>query len=576
MLEYLSITNYAIIENLRLEPGVGFNTITGETGAGKSILLGALKLALGERAAAEALRRGSTRAEVEVVFRGLPEALAQRLLADGLADDSDQGSVILRREISSTGTSRAFLNGRTVPLTYLREVADALIDIHSQNEHTSLHTVATQLNLLDRFGEHECALENYANAFHQMREAKRRLGELDTNKGDAERRKDFLLFQIEEIRTAAPVPGEDDSLSDDRRRLLHAERIGTACSAVVDMLYEGEQTQSPAVASVDSARKLLEEVAELDPSQTDLAAKAGEVRFTLEDLAGQVRDYMAGIAPSPARLSEVDDRLHLLHGLKRKYGDTLAAVLETLEKLEAELHGIEFHDEEMQKCREAFVASANKALLAARELSQRRRKAAAVFEKAVMTEMADLELPRAKFVVQLDSRIADEGSDSNPESVFKALDARGCDDIDFLVSTNIGEDPKPLARVASGGEVARIMLAIKTVLAERDEIPTLVFDEIDVGISGEAAARVGEKLRLLAATHQVLCITHLPQVAARGHVHWVVEKSDAAGRTTASARQLKEKERVHALAQMLSGREPDQAALRYARELMAAQANIKG
>ncbi|PKO17526.1 DNA repair protein RecN [candidate division BRC1 bacterium HGW-BRC1-1] len=576
MLEYLSITNYAIIENLRLEPGVGFNTITGETGAGKSILLGALKLALGERAAAEALRRGSTRSEVEAVFRGLPEALTQRLSADGLADDSDEGCVILRREISSSGTSRAFLNGRTVPLTYLREVAEALIDIHSQNEHTSLHTVATQLNLLDRFGEHESALENYANAFHQMREAKRRLGELDTNQGDAERRKAFLLFQIEEIRTAAPVPGEDETLADDRRRLLHAERIGTACSAVVDLLYEGEQTQSPAVASVDSARKLLEEVAELDPSQTELAARAGEVRFALEDLAGQVRDYMAGIAPDPARLSEVDERLHQLHGLKRKYGDTLAAVLETLESLEAEVHGIEFHDEEMQKCREEFVSSANKALLAARELSERRRKAAAVFEKAVMTEMADLELPRAKFVVRLNSHVPEAGSESSPESIYKALDARGGDDIDFLVSTNIGEDPKPLARVASGGEVARIMLAIKTVLAERDEIPTLVFDEIDVGISGEAAARVGEKLRLLAATHQVLCITHLPQVAARGHVHWVVEKSDAAGRTTASARQLKEKERVLALAQMLSGREPDQAALRYARELMAAQANTKG
>ena len=575
MLEYLSITNYAIIENLRLEPGEGFNTITGETGAGKSILLGALKLALGERAAAETLRRGSNRAEVEAVFRSVPAAVVQRLTEDSLSDESDSASVILRREISASGTSRAFLNGRTVPLTYLREVADALIDIHSQNEHTSLHTTVTQLNLLDRFGEHENALENYATAFHQLREARRRMVELDTDQGDAERKKAFLLFQIEEIRTAAPTPGEDESLAEERRRLMHADRIGVACASVVDLLYEGEQAESPAVASVDSARRLLEEVAELDPSQTELAAKAGEVRFALEDLAGHVRDYLAGIAPDPARLSEVDDRLHLLHGLKRKYGDTLAAVLETLEKLEAELHGIEFHDEEMQKRREEFVASAGKALQAVVALSRQRRKAAAGFEKAVMTEMADLELPRAKFVVRLVSRISGEGPEPDPEHVFKALDARGMDDIDFLVSTNAGEEPKPLAKVASGGEVARIMLAVKTVLADRDEIPTLVFDEIDVGISGEAAARVGDKLRRLAASHQVLCITHLPQVAARGHVHWVVEKSDASGRTTASTRQLKEKERVHALAQMLSGREPDQASLRYARELMAAQAHAR-
>ena len=575
MLEYLSITNYAIIENLRLEPGEGFNTITGETGAGKSILLGALKLALGERAAAEALRRGSSRAEVEVVFSAIPAALVKRLSEDGLGDESDNASIILRREITASGSSRAFLNGRTVPLTYMREVADTLIDIHSQNEHTSLHTAAIQLNLLDRFGEHESAWENYATAFHKMREAKRRMVEIDTDQGDAERKKAFLLFQIEEIRTVAPADGEDGFLSDERRRLMHAERIGAACASVVDLLYEGEQAESPAVASVDSARRLLEEVAELDPTQTELAAKAGEVRFALEDLAAHVRDYLSGIAPDSARLSEVDDRLHLLHGLKRKYGDTLAAVLETLVKLEAELHGIEFHDEEMQKRREEFVSSANKAFLAATELSRHRRKAAAGFEKAVMTEMGDLELPRAKFVVRLVSRITDEGPEPSPENIYKALDARGGDDIDFLVSTNAGEEPKPLAKVASGGEVARIMLAVKTVLADRDEILTLVFDEIDVGISGEAAARVGDKLRRLAASHQVLCITHLPQVAARGHVHWVVEKSDASGRTTASTRLLKEKERVHALAQMLSGREPDQAALRYARELMAALANTR-
>ena len=575
MLEYLSITNYAIIENLRLEPGEGFNTITGETGAGKSILLGALKLALGERAAAETLRRGTNRAEVEAVFGAVPEALARRLTDDGLVDESDNASVILRREISASGTSRAFLNGRTVPLTYLREVADALIDIHSQNEHTSLHTTVTQLNLLDRFGEHESAFENYATAFHQLREARRRMVELDTDQGDAERKKAFLLFQIEEIRTAAPTPGEDDALSDERRRLIHAERIGSACASVVDMLYEGEQVETPAVASVDSARRLLEEVAELDPTQTELAAKAGEVRFALEDLAGHVRDYLAGVAPDPARLSEVDDRLHLLQGLKRKYGNTLADVLATLEKLEEELHGIEFHDEEVQKRREEFVAAAGEALSAAKELSKQRRKAALAFQNGVMSEMADLELPRAKFVVRLVSRVEDQTPEPDPDRICKALDPRGADDIDFLVSTNAGEEPKPLAKVASGGEVARIMLAVKTVLADRDEIPTLVFDEIDVGISGEAAARVGDKLRRLAASHQVLCITHLPQVAARGHVHWVVEKHDANGRTTASTRQLKEKERVHALAQMLSGRDPDQASLRYARELMAAQTSAR-
>lgn len=569
MLEYLSIANYAIIEDLRLEPGPGFNTITGETGAGKSILLGALKLALGERASVEALRRGAARANVEAVFRNLPPTVSALLRESGLDDDGGDDCVILRREIASGGASRAFINGRTVTAAQLRGVADQLIDIHSQNEHTSLHEPLTQLRLVDRFGEHDGLLAAYRSAFDTMRAAQHRLAALDTDRDDAERRKGFLEFQIDEIRRVSPLDGEDEALDHERRRLQHAERIVEACAAACDMLYEGEQTGTPAAALVDSARRRLDEVATLDPSQGELAARAGEVRFTLEDLAARVRDYAAGVSGDPAHLAVVDERLHQLNDLKRKYGRTLADVLATLTRLEEEHRVIEFHDEELAKALRDFASAAGAALEAARNLQLKRRKTATGFEKRVMQEMRDLELPRARFVVQLTGRIDGLDAATPPTAVADALTAQGGDDIEFLVSANAGEDPKPLRRVASGGEIARIMLAVKAVLAGRDEIPTLVFDEIDVGISGEAAARVGEKLRRLAESHQVLCITHLPQVAARGHDHWLVEKRVAQGRTNATARRVTDGARVDAIAEMLSGREPDAAALGYARELLA-------
>lgn len=569
MLEFLSIANYAIIEDLRLEPGPGFNTITGETGAGKSILLGALKLALGERASGDTLRRGAARANVEAVFRRPPAALLALLEETGLDGDDAEDCVILRREITSAGVSRAFVNGRSATAAQLREVADLLIDIHSQNEHTTLHEPLTQLRLVDRFGEHETLLAAYRAAYDAMRAAHQRLAALDTDRDDAERRKGFLEFQIDEIRRVAPVGGEDEALDVERRRLQHAERIAEACAAVCDMLYEGEDTGNPAAALVDSARRRLEEVAALDPSQEELAARAGEVRFAVEDLAARVRDYAAGVAGDPARLAVVDERLHQLNDLKRKYGRTLADVLATLARLEEEHHRIEFHDEELAKARRDFADSAASALEAARALERKRRKTASAFEKRVMQEIRDLELPRARFVVELTSRADGLDAAVQPGAVADALGANGGDDIEFLVSTNAGEDPKPLRKVASGGEIARIMLAIKAVLAGRDEIPTLVFDEIDVGISGEAAARVGEKLRRLAESHQVLCITHLPQVAARGHDHWLVEKHVAQGRTSATATRLADDDRIHAIAEMLSGRKPDAAAIGYARELLA-------
>ncbi len=569
MLETLTISNYAIIDQLRLELTAGLTAITGETGAGKSILLGALKLALGERAASEALRQGASRALVEAEFGELDGGTCTWLDENGLLDDDQPSRAILRRELTAGGNSRSFINGRAVPLNQLREVGERLVDIHAQNEHTTLFSPGTQLSLLDSFGGHEDVLPQYRAAYKALTDVERRLVALSTDRAETERRKDFLRFQVEEIAKAALAEGEEETLEAERRRLVNAERLGAACATAADLLYEGERTENPAGSLIAAAAKALEEVAALDPAQEDLLARAGELRFAAEDLAARIRDYMATVSVDPERLAFVEERLHLIRALKRKYGASIAEILAMHDSLHSEYLSLQNRDEELARATEERVVAAHAALAAAAVLTARRRKAAQKFDRMVQAEMRELELQKAVFEVRVDPGPADaqrQGDGGPGETAVLGPD--GADHVEFLVSTNPGEPPRPLRKVASGGEIARIMLAIKSVLSGRDGIPTLVFDEIDVGISGEAATRVGEKLSTLARSHQVLCITHLPQIAARGDSHLEVQKQVSQGRTRTAVRSIGECDRAEAVARMLSGRDVDKESLRFAQKLL--------
>lgn len=556
MLELLRISNYAIIEELEAEFPAGMVTITGETGAGKSIILGALKLALGERATSEAVRTGARRASIEAVFSDLPAEATQWLEEAGLLDEEAPGQVILRREIPASGSTRNFINSRSATAAQMRELGDMLVDLHGQNEHTSLYSAALQLRLLDSYGAHVAQLEAFRQAFASFRQTEQQLAALIRSSQDDERRKSFLEFQLEEITSASLVAGEDEQLEQERRRLQNAGRLGTACQSACDLLYEGEKTDSPASALISAAAKSLAEVASLDPSQEQLAADAESLRFTLEDLVSRIRDYAAGVAADPERLVWVDERLNTLRSLKRKYGASIPEILATAERITGELQQIENRDEEIAKTQARHEDLRHQLVATAQALTSARTKAAREFQSRVQTEMRELELAKAVFRIDFESTTADLG----PE---------GGDRIEFVVALNPGEEARPLRKVASGGEISRIMLAIESVFAERDEIPTLVFDEVDVGISGEAAARVAEKLRGLSATHQVICITHLPQVAARGTSHLVVEKRFEGQRTQVTVRAIGGKDRTEALARMLSGRQPDEESRRYAEKLLS-------
>lgn len=555
MLNVLRITNYAIIEQVEVEFSPGLTVLTGETGAGKSIVLGAFRLLLGGRATSDMVRTGAARAGIEGLFSRLSPSVKTWLDDHGFtADDPDDAdSLIIRRDILAEGNSRNYINGRSASVSQLRDLGLLLVDMHGQNEHSRLYAPAAQLHLLDSFGAYDKLLSDYHSAHNQWRQARDRHIALSTDQGDAQLRKNFLEFQVQEITQAQLQPGEDLTLDSERKRLANAERLREICFSVRHRLHEAEE--GAATLQMGLAARLLQELVALDPSQESLVTEAEAVRFALEDLAEKVRDYQEQVVGDPQRLDDVENRLEVIRTLKRKYGGTLDEVIATAQQLAAELNDIVNHDDALEEAASALSVAEKKLTTIAERLTTARKKAAADFQKQVQAAMHDLELPKAQLKIDL-----------QPTENFTAT---GIDTCEFLVSLNAGETPRPMRKIASGGEISRIMLAIKSILAKRDQVPTLVFDEIDTGISGEAAARVGERLENLAASHQVMCITHLPQVAARGHLHLMVEKSTHGKRTATAVTPVSGEQRTLALARMLSGATINEESRRFAETLLA-------
>jgi DNA repair protein RecN (Recombination protein N) len=566
MLQELSITNLAIIDHLRLSFSPGMNVLTGETGAGKSIIVDAVSALLGARVSAETIvRSGSERATVEAVFTLTPEQSEElRPLLEEYGLDDGEGTLILSREISRSGRSVCRVNGRAVTLSLLEEIGQRLIDIHGQSEHLSLLRVREHLFFLDRYAGLTAQREHLAGIVAEIRRVRQALQACLQDERELARRMDLLQYQVAEIEAARLDPDEEAELLHQRTMLANAERLSELASSSYTLLDGGEQRRS-ALDILGAALHDLQQLERLDPSLAELRQALEGAIYQLEDVARSLRRYRDSIEYSPARLKQVEDRLSLIHTLKRKYGDTVEEVLRFAQRAREELESIAHNEERVAELREQEEALLRQAGEEAARLSEARQRAAKELERAIEEELAELKMERARFVVSIE-RVEDP---SGPEIDGKrwALDATGIDRVEFLIAPNVGEPPKPLAKIASGGETSRLMLAMKGVLSAADPVPTLIFDEIDAGISGRVGTLVGRRLWNLTRQHQVLCVTHLPQIASFADRHLGVSKQVDGERTVTVVHPLSGDERQRELAALLGG-DGSQSALLNARDLL--------
>lgn len=566
MLSELRIENFAIIDKLALDFGAGLVIFTGETGAGKSIIMDALEMLLGGRAETSVLRAEAERASVEGVFKlddGNRTEVLQVLKREDLLDDENY--VTLAREVRREGRSAARVNGRTVNVALLREIGAFLVDIHGQTEHLSLLDVRAHLGLLDRFASVEELLGSYRQTYIALQAVRRDLDELRRAQTDSERRIEMLTFQAEEIESARLKPGEDEELRQERDRLANAEALAANAQEALDLIDEGSP-ETPAITDqLGQATAALSSLARIDSTQADLSARADSLLENLSDIARDLRNYLETIEYNPKRLNEAEERLDLMHRLMRKYGGTLESVLAFGVKARADLENINNAAEKMDALQSKETKLLKELSAQATALSEKRQKAAKTLSKGIENELADLKMEQALFSVDFQTRPDANGLPFSGDQRV-AFDGTGFDRVEFLVAPNPGEGLKPLAKIASGGETSRLMLALKNVLAKADQVPTLIFDEIDQGIGGRVGQVVGLKLWNLGRSHQVLCITHLPQLAAFGDQHFRVEKLINNGRTTTSVARLTDDDRMLELAQMLG--EVSEGTLRSANDIL--------
>ena len=551
MLTELRIENFAIIQSLELEFAPGLTTFTGETGAGKSIILDAIVALLGGRIDATYIRAGAERAAVEGIF-SIPAASRAAVAAILEREDlDDEGEYLtLARELRQNGRSVARVNGRSVAVTLLREFGEFLVDIHGQSEHLSLLNVRQHLHLLDDFAAVRPALAAYRESYRSLRQVQKELNALRQSEQDAARKVDMLEYQVQEIESAALKADEEDELRQERARLANAESLASLAQQALMFIDEGSPETPAASDLLGQAASALDSLARIDAGQQALSEQMQALNDTLAEVSRDVRAYLENIEFNPRRLEQVEDRLDLLQRLKRKYGGSLAAVLAFAEQARAELENITHASERIEALEQQENNLLSQAGSQAARLSALRTQAAGQLARGVEAELNDLSMAGARFSVQIE-RSADPAGLRLPAGERVSFDENGIDRVEFLIAPNPGEGLKPLVKIASGGETSRLMLALKKVLTQADAIPTLIFDEIDQGIGGRVGTVVGEKLWQLGRQHQVLCITHLPQLAAYGDQHFSVRKLVEDGRTSTRVEALYDQKRLMELAQML-------------------------
>jgi DNA repair protein RecN (Recombination protein N) len=566
MLIELHIQNFAIIDKLDLKLGQGLIILTGETGAGKSIILDAVEMLVGGRADATVVRTEAEAAIVEGVFRlkgAEKEAVNEILKREELLEDPTL--VTLAREVRREGRSVARVNGRTVGVSLLKEIGASLVDIHGQSEHLSLLDTRAHLGLLDRYADVVKPLGEYRQAYQKLLNARRELNEIRQAQADADRRVEMLTFQVEEIEAAKLKVGEDEELRKERDRLSNAESLAQYAQQALAVLDEGSQETPAAIDLVGQAAQALAGLAKIDTLQEELANEAALLEDSLAGIVRSLRNYLEEIEFNPKRLDEVEERLNMIHNLTRKYGGTIQAVIESGGQARGQLENISNAGERISALEgeeDKLLQSLSRQSLA---LSEKRKSAALKMGKAIETELDDLKMAAARFGVDFQTKPDPHGIPLADGSRV-AFDHNGFDRVEFLVAPNPGEGLKPLARIASGGETSRLMLALKNILARADEIPSLIFDEIDQGIGGRVGLVVGFKLWHLARNHQVFCVTHLPQLAAFGDEHYQVQKLIQGNRTLTRVERLNGEPQLIELSQMLG--EVGEGTLRSAHELM--------
>ncbi|NTV46219.1 MAG: DNA repair protein RecN [Chlorobiales bacterium] len=564
MLKTLYIKNFALIEELSIEFGSGLNIITGETGAGKSILIGALSLVLGERANSEVVRKGAEKAIIEVTLDASNNKRVDELLKANEIDFSDE--MILRREISLKGQSRCFINDTPTTLAILKEVGDLSIDLHGQHDHQSLLRIETHLRLLDEYGGLGGLVEEFQKRHCEFKEIRSQIDELRKKEQVLQEKKHLYEFQIREIDALAPQPNEEDSLESEQTILENAEKLFSATNDLHEILYAADDSVHNQLVA---ARNMLEDLARIDKIFSEAASDAYSAQALVDEINKFVQRYNSRIDFNPERLEELRERLSALNSLRKKYGRTTEELLAYRHQIGEEVQLAENFEEEIQKREQQLQAVQADLSKSAHRLSEKRMQVAKRLSKVIVDELKRLGIPEGQFDVDFSHIDLPNGDVIIGNNRYEATNS-GYDHIEFLLSTNIGEDPKPLAKVASGGEISRIMLAIKTVLAKSERLPILVFDEIDTGISGKIAQVVGFSIKELSRYHQIIVITHLAQIAALGQIHFRVRKETVKQRTVSIVERLNPDEHQKEVARLLSGTEITDASLRSAQELIDA------
>ena len=559
MLERLIIKNIALISSLDIELGGGLNVLTGETGAGKSIIIDSVNLVLGERASKDLIAVNQQKARVEALFSIKNNDTVKSLLNDnGLLSEDDE--LILMREITASGKSLCRINGEVVPLATLHLIADSLVDVHGQHTHQSLLDPKKHMHMVDEFNASEIipVRNKVAELYRAYTEVERKLNSGFVSAEERERRIDILAYQINEIETAHLYAGEEEEITAELAVLSNAERISSSLDIASDII-SGDRGS---LGSVRKAADALSRISDISAVYSDIYERINSLYYELEDASYQLRDLSLSFEFSPERLNELENRMDYLNSLKRKYGGSIEAVLEFMQNCKTELEELSSSDEIRERLIKELARLKSEYFEASARLTALRNQAAQALSENVTKQLHELGMANAQFTYV--NNVSDE-----------KLHINGSDSIEFMFSANAGEPCKPLAKVASGGELSRIMLAIKTVCADADAIPTLIFDEIDSGISGVTAIKVGEKMARIAASHQVLCITHLPQIAAYADSHFLVEKTMKNGETHSSLRQLGDEERRTELARIMGSVNADESAVKYAQELISASEKYK-
>jgi DNA repair protein RecN (Recombination protein N) len=554
MLTELRIKNFAIIESLTLPLSDGFNVLSGETGAGKSIIVGALGFLLGERGSSDLIRTGADKATVEGVF-DITRSSAVAAMIDERGIDADEGTVVLKREISTAGRGRAWANGSPVTATVLGEIGRALVNLHGQHEAQALLDEDSQRVILDEFSGATAQASRVSSAHDEVAQVRREIAQLTSRRSEAERRADYLRHVVREIEDAKLTLGENTKLEDEARVLENADELRGLAEGIVELLSGDEEGILARLASVN---KSLSSVQRVDPSVSRLQELFDSGFYALDELAKEVDDYAQSVELDPERLELVRRRRDMIYSLIKKYGPTLEDVIDTGKKSRVELDLVDSAAFDLAQLQSREKDAVNTLGEAAARLSSLRTAGAKKLAKAIDQILPELGMTGGRFTISLEPK--------------RAIDENGAESVEFRVALNVGHEARPLARVASGGELSRVMLALKTVLARADQVPTLVFDEVDAGIGGRVGLQVGDTLRKVADHHQVFAISHLPQIAARAHNHIVVAKAAKGGVTTADVTVLEGTTRVVEIARMLGGDPDSKVSRAHARELLESAA----